>query len=222
MRVLVVGATGPTGRIICHRLQENGTDFSDRAEVVAFLPPIFDASVLAPLTQRRIGDLENLTPGLLDDIAVVVFAAASVSKTDFEKTVDVDRKGAIALIDLARESGVRHFVMLSAKGADDPDNTEDAIRHYMQAKRAVDDYLIASGVSYTICRPVRLTNDSGTGRVTIAKTVDPIAKISREDLADVMIIAMTHTALQDCIIELGPGTTPIDLAIASYSAENCS
>ncbi|MEM7314085.1 MAG: SDR family oxidoreductase, partial [Planctomycetota bacterium] len=210
-----------TGRIICHQLQQTDADFSDCADVVAFMRQTSDVAVLPPQTKQRVGDLENLPPDLLGDIAVVVFVAGSGSKTGPEKTVAVDQNGAMALIDLARDSGVRHFVMLSAKGAEDPENARESIRHYMRAKRAADDHLMASGLSYTICRPVSLSNEAGTGRVSLAKSVDPSGELAREDLADVLIDAMTHSALQNCVVELGPGSTPIDVAIATYSVTDC-
>lgn len=221
MRVLVVGPTGLTGRIICHQLQQKDVDFSDCADVVAFVRQTSDVTVLPPGTEQRVGDLDCLPPGLLADIAIVVFVAGSGSKTGPEKTVDIDQNGDIALIDLARDSGVRHFVMLSAKDADDPEKAPDSFRHHMRAKRAAEDHLIASGLSYTICRPVRLSNEAGTGRVSLAKSVDPGGELAREDLADVLIDAMTHSALQNCVVELGPGSTPIDVAIATHSAKDC-
>jgi uncharacterized protein YbjT (DUF2867 family) len=55
----------------------------------------------------------------------------------------------IELIDQAKENGVQHFVFISVLGADR--GYEDA--PVFKAKRAVEKYLEASGLNYTILRP---------------------------------------------------------------------
>jgi uncharacterized protein YbjT (DUF2867 family) len=61
----------------------------------------------------------------------------------------LDYRANIELIDQAKENGVQHFVFISVLGADR--GYEDA--PVFKAKRAVEKYLEASGLNYTILRP---------------------------------------------------------------------
>jgi uncharacterized protein YbjT (DUF2867 family) len=61
----------------------------------------------------------------------------------------LDYRANIELIDQAKENGVEHFVFISVLGADR--GYEDA--PVFKAKRAVEKYLEASGLNYTILRP---------------------------------------------------------------------
>jgi uncharacterized protein YbjT (DUF2867 family) len=61
----------------------------------------------------------------------------------------LDYRANIELIDQAKENGIQHFVFISVLGADR--GYEDA--PVFKAKRAVEKYLEASGLNYTILRP---------------------------------------------------------------------
>ncbi|HBE67635.1 MAG TPA: hypothetical protein DDW52_05745 [Planctomycetaceae bacterium] len=218
MRILLVGSTGLTGRIVANRLRENGAGLMTELDVVAFHRETSDTTVLPGGISHAVGDLENLQSELLKNVNVVIFAAGSGSKTGPEKTIDVDQNSAITLMDLSVDQRVDHFVMLSSKGAEAPEEAEPSIQHYMRAKRTADDHLIRSGLSYSIIRPVPLTTASRAGCITLAPRVAANDHVSREDLADVLIAAMSHSSLVNQVAELGSGSTPTDLAVASFRA----
>jgi uncharacterized protein YbjT (DUF2867 family) len=67
----------------------------------------------------------------------------------------LDYRANIELIDQAKENGVQHFVFISVLGADR--GYEDA--PVFKAKRAVEKYLEASGLNYTILRPAGLASN---------------------------------------------------------------
>jgi uncharacterized protein YbjT (DUF2867 family) len=120
----------------------------------------------------------------------VIFAAGSGGSTGPEMTEKVDRDGAKRLIDLALESRVKRFVMLSSIGADQSSPTGD-IAPYLKAKHEADEYLKASGLTYSILRPVALTNNGRGKEVILGKDVDKSAKASRADVAYVLAEAAT-------------------------------
>jgi len=157
--------------------------------------------------------VEALERSVLKGVDAIVFAAGSGSKTGPEKTIDVDQEGAKALIDLAKAEGILHFVMLSAKGVDAPEAASKRMRHYMRAKRNADDYLIASGLDYTIVRPVLLTHNAGTGRAALAETVDPHTEVSREDVAAILAQSLDVPTARNRIFELTSGETPVEDAL---------
>ena len=76
----------------------------------------------------------------------------------------VDRDGAKRLIDLARDAGVKRFVMLSSVGADHSDPTGE-LAHYLKAWHVADEHLTASELTYAIVRPVALTSDARAVRM---------------------------------------------------------
>ncbi len=105
-------------------------------------------------------------------------------------TDKVDRDGAKRLIDLAQEADAKRFVMLSSIGADQSNPTGE-MAHYLKAKHAADEHLKRSGITYSILRPVALTNNGRSGDVILGVDVDKSAKASRADVAYVLAEAAT-------------------------------
>ena len=186
MNILIAGATGKTGLILTQDLLDQGH------KVIALVRDSSDTSDLPQGTALRNGDLTDLQPGVCDGADVVIFAAGSGGSTGPEMTDKVDRDGAMRLIDLARDAGVRRFVMLSSIGADQSHPSGD-LAHYLKAKHEADEHLKASGLTYAILRPVSLTDDGRSGDVILADSVDKGAKVSRADVAAVLAEAATGT-----------------------------
>jgi uncharacterized protein YbjT (DUF2867 family) len=91
--------------------------------------------------------------------------------------------------------------------ADDPSvSPEFAV--YLRAKGAAEDDLRARDLDWTILRPGSLTNDPGTGKVTLGESVPP-GSIPRADVAAVIAVLLRK---QDSIrrtLEVISGDTPI-------------
>ncbi len=183
MKILVAGATGKTGRRLMSELQTKGHT------PIALVRESSDTSVLPEGAQTRQGDLTDLREGVCDGCDAVVFAAGSGADTGEEMTRKVDRDGAIRLVDLAANSGVSRFVMLSSVGADKPEEGGE-MKHYLQAKHDADEHLKASGLSYAIIRPVRLTDEEGERHMRFGDEVDTSAKAARGDVAAVLADAV--------------------------------
>jgi uncharacterized protein YbjT (DUF2867 family) len=126
-----------------------------------------------------------LQDGVCDGMDAVIFAAGSGGSTSADMTDKVDRDGAKRLIDLASNSGVKRFVMLSSVGANQSNPTGE-MAHYLKAKHAADEHLKASGITYSILRPVALNNDGRSATVILGDEVDVSAKASRADVAHVL------------------------------------
>ncbi|MBA6346655.1 SDR family oxidoreductase [Colwellia sp. BRX10-1] len=184
MNILVAGATGKTGQFLAQYLIEQGH------KPTALVRESSDTSSLPLGVDVRHSDLTELKTGLCDGMDAVIFAAGSGGTTGPEMTKKVDRDGAKRLIDLALESGVKRFVMLSSIGADLSNPTGD-LAPYLNAKHEADEYLKASGVTYSILRPVALTNKGRGTDVILGEDVDKSAKASRADVAHVLVEAAT-------------------------------
>ncbi|HEX2027875.1 MAG TPA: NAD(P)H-binding protein [Nitriliruptorales bacterium] len=161
-------------------------------------------------------DLEDVTvEGLAQAIAgaaAVVFAAGAGPGSGAARKETVDYGAAVKLIGAARQVGVDRYVMVSAMGTDDPPQGDEVFAVYLRAKARADEELQASGLRWTIVRPGRLTNDPGTGRVSLARHVDRAA-IPREDVAAVLAAVLADDRTVDHVFEVVSGDTPIDEAI---------
>ncbi len=210
MRVLVVGANGHTGRRIVDLLRQGPHEpvamVRDPAQVEHFTR-MEVATVVA--------DLEDPLDRALEASAAeaLLFAAGSGSKTGPEKTLSVDRDGAIRCIAAMEAAGLRRYIMLSALRAD-PESQGSPISHYLRAKGIADEHLRRSELDHTIVRPGRLTFEEGTGRVDV--TPDPASggSIPRDDVAAVMVACLDEEATVGRSIDLLAGTTPIAEALA--------
>jgi uncharacterized protein YbjT (DUF2867 family) len=184
MTILVAGATGKTGLHLVQMLVDQGH------KPIALVRESSDTNQLPQGVGTRRGDLTDLHDGVCDGMDVVIFVAGSGGHTGADMTDKVDRDGAKRLIDLARNAGIKRFVMLSSVGADQSDPT-GALAHYLKAKHAADAHLMASGLTYAILRPVALTNDARGADVILGKNVDKFARASRADVAYVLAQAAT-------------------------------
>lgn len=180
---LVTGATGGIGRRVVRLLRER--DLPVRAFVRL-------SSRYKELEQRGaelfIGDLRQERDIKKACKGVQYIISTHGSGGDSQ---ELDYRANIELIDQAKENDVQHFVFISVLGADR--GYEDAPT--FKAKRAVEKYLQASGLNYTILRPaglasnllplaeqfrqtgIYLLNGDGKNRTSIVST-DDLAQIA--------------------------------------------
>lgn len=210
MRILVVGANGQIGRKLI-------TLVADSPHVSrAMIRKAGQADALRELgaDETVVADLEGDVHATLKDCDAVVFTAGSGGHGGPEKTDAVDRDGAIAMIDAAREAGVQRFVMVSSMGASDPASGPKDLRHYLQAKQAADAHLIGSGLDYTIVRPGRLTDHPATGAVALAPSLGRSGEVSRADVAAVLLDVLDEPVTRGKTCELLQGDTPTAQAVS--------
>lgn len=144
---LVTGATGGIGRRVVRILRDRNR------QVRAFVRL---SSGYGELEHRGseifIGDLrrEKDIQKAMKQVEYIISAHGSDGDAD-----SLDYRANIELIDSAIAVGVKHFVFISVLGVDR--GYEDA--PVFKAKRAVEKYLQASGLSYTILRPAGLASN---------------------------------------------------------------
>lgn len=208
MKVLIAGAHGNTGKTITEILSK-----SDQYESYAMIRKEEQTDEMKKLGANNVvvadlkGDLSEAAKGK----DAVIFAAGSQGK-DVE---GVDRDGAKKLIDASKQAGVKHFVMLSSYSADNP---QGDLKEYLKAKGEADDYLMQSGLTYTIVRPGGLGFEEPKGRVEIARHFKERkdTPIPRADVARVLVDCLEVEAVKNKIFELFTGDTPIKKALENY------
>lgn len=150
----------------------------------------------------------------------VVFAAGAGPGSGEARKTSMDLEGAVGLIDAAEAEGVSRYLMVSAMGAADPpaegvDSGGDGVfGAYLRAKAGADEALRASGLDYTIVRPGGLTDDPGTGLVSVAERLER-GQVPRADVAAVFLACLDTPATIGKSFDLIRGDTPIADALAA-------
>src|ERR671921_2166792 len=136
MEVLVAGGHGQVGLRLLKLLAEHG----HRARGL-IRNPAHVADLEAVGADPVLCDLESDDPRPhLGSAQAIVFAAGAGPGSGPARKRTVDLGGAVKLVDAARETGVRRYVMVSSIGADRPEAADEAMRPYLIAKAEADDY----------------------------------------------------------------------------------
>jgi uncharacterized protein YbjT (DUF2867 family) len=179
------------------------------------------ADVSAAGAQAVVCDLEAPDADVAAAVAgadAVVFAAGAGPGSGAERKRTMDFEGAVRLIEAARQVGTRRYVMVSAIGADDPEAaSEPVFRAYLEAKKAADDAVRASGLAYTIVRPGRLTDDPGVGRIAAVVQTATSGEIPRDDVAATLAAVLAEPRTAGLTFDLLSGDVPIAEAITALA-----
>ncbi|MSR97494.1 SDR family oxidoreductase [Arthrobacter sp. BL-252-APC-1A] len=214
-RVAIIGGHGKVALQLAKDLAANGHEVSS-----LFRNPDHVEEVAATGAAPIVADLEKLdTPELAERLSghdAVVWSAGAGGGSP-ERTYAVDRDAAIRSMEAAEQAGVRRYVMVSYMGAGkdhgvDPDNGFYA---YAEAKAAADDHLRRSGLDWTILGPSALTDDPGTGRISVGGGQD--GSVSRADVAAVAAEVLEQPGTVGQFIEFINGDTPIRDAVSAVT-----
>lgn len=206
--VLVAGANGTTGKKVVDLLRK--TQYFNPVAMVR------KEEQLNEFKNRGIdavlADLEEDVSHSVNNIDKVVFAAGSGGK----KVEAVDQEGAKKLVDAAKNKNVKKFVMLSSMGAENPEKAEK-LKEYLKAKHNADVYLKDSGLNYTIVRPGSLTNDTGSGKISLQDSFEEQGEINRDDVAQTLVRTLHDDVANKETFEILSGDTLIGKALDTVS-----
>ena len=219
MRIVLAGAHGQVARRLGRLLSGRGDS------VVGIVRnPDHSADLTGDGVSPVVLDLETAS---VDDVAralagadAVVFAAGAGPGSGVARKDTVDRAAAVLLADAAEQTGVRRYLLVSSMGVDSvaggrhPAGMDEVFVAYLRAKLAAEQDLLArAGLSTTVVRPGALTDDPGTGRVTLAPHVDR-GSIPRDDVATVLV-TLLDADRGGAVLEVVSGPIPVDEAIAA-------
>ena len=214
MDVVIAGAHGKIGMRLGRLLAERGDRVRGLIRNPAHSDDLREIGVEPVVCDLEADDAD--VPGAVRGGDAIVFAAGAGPGSGAERKWTMDYGGAVKLIEAARAENVRRYVIVSSIGADNPppEGEGDGFGEYLRAKAAADEKLRESGLDYTIVRPGSLTDDAGTGRVTIAEKVDR-GEVPRDDVAAVLAAVLTAPNTIGKAFGLVSGDTPIDEAVAA-------
>ena len=221
MRIVIAGAHGRVARRLGRLLTARGDSV-----VGVIRNSDHEADLAADGVEPVVLDLEWATvddlAAVLVDSEAVVFAAGAGPGSGIRRKDTVDRAAAVLLADAAEQAAVRPYLMVSSMGVETvaegrrPDGIDDVFHAYLQAKLAAEEGVRQRpAVDLTVLRPGLLTEDPGTGLVTLGRHVDE-GEISRDDVAAVML-GLLDAPRPGTVLELVSGPTPVDQAVAALT-----
>jgi len=205
MDVVVAGGHGKVGLRLLRLLADRGHRARGLVRNHEHVPDLAEVGAEAVVCDMEA--LDDLS-GCCTDADAVVFAAGAGPGSGPERKRTVDLGAAVKLID----AGVRRYVMVSAISAGRPDEWSEPMRPYYEAKAEADRRLQQSGLDYTIVRPGGLTDDPGTGLVTVGTGLGRGA-IPRDDVAGVLLSVLESPNTIGKTFELIAGDTPVEEAV---------
>ena len=209
VNVVIVGGHGKIAMRLEKILAERGdsprgiirqTEQADDLEKIGAEPIVLDI--------ENVDDINDAFAG--GD--AVVFAAGAGPGSGPARKLTVDYGGAVKSVDAAIAKEIRRFVIVSSINANRPENWSEEMKPYFEAKADADKFVAESGLDYTIVRPGRLTDDPGTGKVSVD---GGSASIARDDVALVLAEVLRADNTIGKAFDLLGGETPVAEAIAA-------
>ena len=214
-RIILVGATGRVGALTLEDLVQAGHEVVACARGASKIPA---SQQVEPTTLDLHDPLSRITDSFRTMHAdAVVFTAGSRGK-DINQ---IDALGAMKTIEAAKAVGITRYVMLGAMYAADWLRWEqpqvkpaiDALADYYVTKNMADQYLIGSGLDYTIIEPGSLTEQKGTGAIQVEP--DGPGPIPIPDVAQCLADCVDLPQTVGGIYNIVGGSTPIRQALTA-------
>ena len=216
MRVVIAGGHGQIALRLTTLLAERGDLAVGIVRNPDHVEDVRKAGGDAVVLDLESATVDEVTAALAGADAAV-FAAGAGPGSGAARKDTVDRAASVLFADAAEAAEVRRFLQVSGMGldrADDP-SMDEVFAAYLRAKDAADREVMArTGLDWTILRPGRLTNDPGTGTVTLDDHVPPGA-VTRDDVAAVLVALLDRPGTAGRVLELVGGDTPIDVALGA-------
>lgn len=190
--VLVIGATGRTGRAVVEQSVAAGYQVRALVRDEARARAAFGSQVTLVVGDVRTG--EGISTAI-DGVDFVISALGSNVRNDPSNTPElVDYGGVRRLAEAAAKAKVRHFVLVSSMGATHRDHPLNKMySNILIWKLKGEDALRSSGVAYTIVRPGGLTEAAGGEFLPTMMQGDDLSRqgrIARADVAAISVAAL--------------------------------
>lgn len=185
--ILLFGGTRETGLEVARILAARGD------AVTAFVRPTADLAALKALNVRLfLGDVMD-PQAVAEAFASGRFRAVISSLGAHRGQVPrPDYEGTKNIVDAARAAGVGRMLMVTVIGAGDSradlaPKVWEVLGEVIRLKTLAENYLIESGLDYTILRPGGMTSDPATGTAIRTEDRKAMGVITRADLARLIV-----------------------------------
>jgi uncharacterized protein YbjT (DUF2867 family) len=200
MKVFVAGAAGQTGQRIVAELVKR------QIPVRALVRDLEKARQILPAeAELVVGNVlqpESLKAAI-GDSTVLISATGAAPSFDPTGPYKVDYEGTKNLVDLAKACGLEQFVMVSSLCTSQFFHPLNLFWLILVWKKRAEEYLQASGLSYTIVRPGGLKNEDNADGIVMSQA-DSLSEgsIPRTKVAQVCVEALFQPAARNKIVEI--------------------
>ncbi|MFD7065576.1 NAD(P)-binding oxidoreductase [Streptomyces sp. NPDC059906] len=212
MKVFIVGIAGGVGSRLARLLTAAG----DQVDGL-YRRPEQGERLAAEGIHATHGDLTRLDAPALADLLhgtdVLVFAAGAGGEGGTAGTTAIDGTGLTTTVEAARLAGIHRLLLVSVfpeawRGRE----VSDTFEHYIDVKKQADVALAATDLDWTILRPAALTDEPGTGRISLAPALIH-TDITRDDVAATLAELVHTPQIRRQILELTQGPEPVADAV---------
>jgi uncharacterized protein YbjT (DUF2867 family) len=212
-RVIVVGASGRTGKLIIDQLVKAGHEAVATIRNPKHMAPLVKAGAQVLMLDLVESAFELWVQGFKGGDAVVLAAGSAAGESSV-----LDRKGTLRTVRAAEKAGVPRYISIGSIGASTGLKltgkwaTDEMVDYYKQ-KRAANKIIRESELKWTILEPGELTDGKPTGKATISVEALKEGKIARADVAGVVVEALKQPKTIGKTFQLVRGDTAIDAAL---------
>lgn len=199
--IFLAGASRGVGREIAKCLTEQNKkvkallrseDSRPELEAMGIKVAIADALDAAAVEQAMLGD---------EPIYAVISTIGGLPK-DGQRA---DYLGNKNLIDAAVKAGVQKFILVSSIGSGEsvvaiPPQALETLKPVLIEKEQAENYLIASGLTYTVIRPGGLKSEPATGNGVVTQDYKIAGTIHRADVAQLVCQCLFSDAANNKIL----------------------
>jgi putative NADH-flavin reductase len=186
-KIIVFGATGKTGRLVCSQLLKNGASVSGFGRSAEKIKSIDENLLVA---QGNIHEYESISKAIANHQAVIV-CLGSTSLKD-KSTLSTGTKN---IVEAMTHHNIKRLIVISAAGVGEswsqiswlPRFLFKTLLRNVFADHIMQEQIVKkSSLDWTIVRAAVLTNKAASGNYQASNTT-PVRKIARADLAEFLV-----------------------------------
>jgi uncharacterized protein YbjT (DUF2867 family) len=184
--IFLAGGSRGVGNQVARILQTQNTPVLALVRAGATRENLESLSNVEPVVGDAL-NLADVTQAMQGQIAAIVSTIGGLPK-DGQRA---DFWGNKQLIDAAVAAGVKRFILVSSLGAGAtknaiPAQAYESLAEVLAEKEKAEQYLIASGLQYTVIRPGGLKSEPATGNGVLTLDTHVAGSICRADVADLV------------------------------------
>jgi len=240
--VLIFGGSGKIAKFITESLVQKGYQVSSvirREEHIPSLRELGATPILQSIESASVSELASTIRTSAPDIVIFAAGAGLRAFEDPNLSLVVDRDAAIRVFDAMVEAGgTKRLITISTMDARNREKAAPSwytevdrkgsdelwgmLPVYMKAKYEADKDLVEGngkrGLEYTVVRSTWYGNGERMGKIRAGLAgIEP--RISREDVADVLVVCVENPATVGCVFEISGGEVPLQDAVKKVAEE---
>ena len=206
--VLVVGATGRTGLWVVKRLQHHHIKYHLFVRSKEKAIELFGPEIIDKLSVGSVENPEEIREALSYADGVICTIGGKVTDPESPPPSAIDRDGVARIAALAKERGIKKFVLISSLAVTKPEHPMNKYGQVLTMKLEGENELrrlySEAEYSYTIIRPGGLIDGPPLMHTLVFDTGDRIATgiIDRSDVAEAAVISLFTPEAHNLTFEL--------------------